>query len=1496
MHPAVDVIENALPLAYAGLSAAIILYLSRKPVQLDDQDDFQEHDEHLESVSEIDQELDLNACLSNEHGPKEGGGALFAIDLTRFGLTVLQLGLAFFVLVLTFSIDNGHGDGEEDNDDRRSYRFKIAGEIVQIVSWSYMLILSMIHLFHRRISLQFWIRPQMDIFYSLEWILSSIKVSGVFTFLMDFPVSKWPVLVQIELVKWLLLVFLLWTTLATKPLPEPAPKNYKDPAVTADRPGANEYGSSLYAQLTFAWVNPLIYLGFKRPVQDKDLPWLEVQDQAWWSTRYFLSKRTKKNTFIHALISAIGYDVFIQFLWGVPWCLFMTASPYCLNKIVQYVECENCGPPTWKEYIWVFALFGAKVIESLSMQTALHRGRRMYLHVTAICNSLIFRKTLRRKDVGSPNKSKDEKSGVKEESADDDDNDSDGVENKDGTLNIANLVAVDLKKMEECICYLFYIYGFPLQFIVAAFQLYYLLGKAALIGMVFLVVTIPLPTCFYSIIMKLLKDVMTTKDERMEILNEMLSAIRIVKFFGWESKFVEKIRAARVKELKQTRKSYVNILLAEAAWMVMPIMNTIVVFFSYTKIYNQTMSASVIFTTLALMNIMRTAMNFFPQEVITFLRTIVALRRINQFLDEEEIDRDTTVTKITNGKSKAIVGELERLEGAMFLPRLDYGEYQVSGRGSGSPLDQDRYDAVLEGCALTPDLETFDAGDETEIGEQGITLSGGQKQRVALARALYSDGTVLLLDDCLSAVDSHTGKQLFQTLTGSLVEGRTVIMLTHQAQLTLNAAHYVLVLNKGEVVGSGIPEEAIAKGWIDNVILTNSISDEESEVTTLNVANIPKKAKVDKPKKAATKLTEDEKKAEGSVAWRVYKTYLVASGGFPFWTFILSLYGLRIAVDVSQSAWLAIWANKLAEAVGSFVRQSFNGVVPAAVTQTLYSSFSPRQNGAGMAGELSSKFFGSHTSNSLLTSSGDGSADYYLGIYVLIGLFTMGFVTYTDVVIVISFSTPTFLFMAVFIVAIYAVIGSLYVPISRDLKRLNSNSRSPILNHFNETLTGLATIRAFGFEKRFQSRNLVTVDNNNRTFFLLWSTNRWLHWRVDATGAFVSFSTGMLILRNWGQVAPGWAALSLTFALTFTGNIVWLIRIYAENEMNMNAVERVAEYLDLEEEPPAIIEGSRPPASWPHSGAIAVENLSMRYSADSPEVIKNISFSIKAGEKVGVVGRTGSGKSTFAISLFRFMDPVNGTICIDGIDICKIGLQDLRSKLTIIPQDPVLFKGTLRSNLDPFDECEDPELWEALRRSHLIPDPKSGSALPSKRPSFELTSDAAAAAPAVTATLSTAKATPAGSVKGSTTESEIVDPSKITLDTPVKENGSNFSQGQRQLIALARALVRQSKIIVMDEATASVDFETDLKIQATIREEMADSTIITIAHRIRTIADFDRVLVMHAGEIAEYDTPFALMNREDGLFRSMCERSSEFDILYTIAEEKDRKDRELSHV
>ncbi|KAF9134866.1 hypothetical protein BGW39_005581 [Mortierella sp. 14UC] len=1713
-------VQATLPLVYSVASALTLVYLSRKRVHLtqyealrdseqqDDNDDDDNDDEQQQAdptsttttaPSAANPSIDV---LQAQYQAQQNAG--ISISLARLGLTFAQLGLIVFTTVFTSTLFSNNNATQHYRYLARSATSLGLQEIVQILSWSYILALTLIHLIRPQVSSQYWIRPQMDLFYLLQWSLSTV---GLVTNkeIFEVPVSEWSLGLRLGLAVWLVNLALLWTTVVTRPyqpLTDASPKKLKAGEIA--RLPSSEYNSSLYARLTYTWVNSLVYLGFKRTLQDVDLPNLEDSDRADHSIRNYNVQTGK--TFTRRLLLALRWEFFWQFTWAMPWCVMTTASPYCLNKIIQYIECKDCGSPTAAQYIWVFALLGASIVESLCFQAALHYGRRIFVHTTSICNSAVFTKALKRKDMASPvGKSDDEKEHGDKKKDDEDDK-------KDSSANISNLVAVDIKKLEIPFSYFFQMCAAPIQFLIAGVQLYNLLGNAALVGVAFMIASYPIPAKLYAMIMKLFKGIMNTKDERMDALNEMLGAIRIVKFFGWEEQFVKKITAAREKELKRTKDTYVQIVFVDIVWMVTPLFNTVVILLAYTKLFGNEITASKIFTTLALFNIMRQALNSLPWNIKSTMQAIVSLNRINKFLSDEEVVLDTTVTKLDpkarfstatllgsdpaaistgasaahpiigfvnasfiwpnkeheevdtkdakkksswiqrikakfskkpthpdqepavaesapvkerfklknitaefpvgqlslvvgptgSGKSAlllALLGELEKVEGNMYLPRQDYPTSQPATRsrrhqhhtgGSGiayvsqtawlqnttiranilfgKEFDQDRYDAVVEGCALVTDFEILESGDKTEIGEQGVTLSGGQKQRVSLARAIYSDAAVLLLDDCLSAVDSHTGKHLFQTLTGPLLEARTVVMATHQVQLTLSAASTVLVLNKGEVLGIGTPEEAISKEWVENVTLNSSAqsSDDNSEISTLNGESKTKKDDIiddgkTKKERFSVKLTEEEKKQEGAVAWRVYKIYLNASGGWLFWLGLIGIFFLREIVDIGQNAWLAVWANKMAENTGAFVIRTFNAVTPAPLTQSFYAAFASRDGSE--YGIMTMNVFGKGTPETV-------SVDYYLGIYVLLSVCAMilgclnfyyvvmgglaasrvlherllksitrakvrffdttpmgrivnrfssdistiddevsngiqglfGCVTtLTGIIVIISLNMPIFLVAAIFIVIIYGAIGALYVPISRDLKRLNSNSKSPILNHFNESLNGLATIRAYGFQKRFLSKNMINLDDNNRTFFLLWSTNRWLHWRVDVVGASVAFITGMLILQNYDRLEPGWAALSLTYSLMFTGNVVWFIRMYAMNEMNLNSVERVVEYMDLESEPAPIIEGSRPPASWPHAGEIKIDHLTMRYAPDTPEVIKDISLTIHPGEKVGVVGRTGSGKSTLAISLFRFMDPAEGTITIDGIDICKIGLQDLRSNLTIIPQDPILFKGTLRSNLDPFGEREDRELWEALRRSHLIPiESKSvlASAAASKRNSLELTStDERPSVPSVSkAGPSTGSSkSPASSIKpaSSTSETpkEIIDSSKITLDTPVKENGSNFSQGQRQLIALARALVRQSKIIVMDEATASVDFETDLKIQLTIREEMADATIVTIAHRIRTIADFDRVLVMNAGEVVEFDAPYVLMRQEDSLFRSMCERSSEFEALLAIAEEKERRDR-----
>ncbi|TQS33488.1 hypothetical protein Golomagni_06165, partial [Golovinomyces magnicellulatus] len=437
--------------------------------------------------------------------------------------------------------------------------------------------------------------------------------------------------------------------------------------------------------------------------------------------------------------------------------------------------------------------------------------------------------------------------------------------------------------------------------------------------------------------------------------------------------------------------------------------------------------------------------------------------------------------------------------------------------------------------------------------------------------------------------------------------------------------------------------------------------------------------------------------------------------------------------------------------------------------------------------------------------------------------------------------TPGFLVAAFVISLMFYGMAVFYLRASRDLKRLESVQRSPLFQQFGETLSGMTTIRAYGDQRRFIRDNLSKVNSQSRPFIFLWACNRWLAFRADFLGNSVSFFAGVFIILSIGKIDAGAAGISLSYAMTFTDSVLWLVRQYGTNEQNMNSMERVKEYLDVEQEAEAIVEDNRPAESWPEKGVVEFENYSTRYRPDLEPVLRNISLKMEAREKIGIVGRTGAGKSSLTLALFRALEADTGNIRVDGVNIGEIGLQDLREKITIVPQDPTLFTGTLRTNLDPFEQYEDAELFAALRRVHLIgeDDRKSVPSTP-VTPIIHLPPEP---------------------------ESELVDAAAsnknifLDLSSPVAESGSNLSQGQRQLLCLARAILKDPKVLVMDEATASIDYNTDARIQETIRE--MTGTVITIAHRLQTIVDYDKVLVLDHGEMVEYAHPWELINNKD---------------------------------
>ncbi|KAJ2007332.1 Transporter of the ATP-binding cassette (ABC) [Coemansia thaxteri] len=889
----------------------------------------------------------------------------------------------------------------------------------------------------------------------------------------------------------------------------------------------------------------------------------------------------------------------------------------------------------------------------------------------------------------------------------------------------------------------------------------------------------------------------------------------------------------------------------------------------------------------------------------------------------------------------------------------------------GLPYDEQRYTEVVRMCALTRDFEIFDAGDMTEVGERGVALSGGQKQRICLARAVYSPARHVIMDDCLSAVDAHTAKHLYENcLLAPHMAERTRILVTHAVGLTMKSASMIVVMQEGRIVASGTPTEVLHSGKLSEETLREADEEQqhaaaqaeasaasgkgkETDAAMLTIdpaiasnallqrfdgasSSIVTKAKdssADSDAQRRGKLTTEESWARGHVEWRVYAAYFKASGGMALWAVLTVLFLLTQGLQVAQDWWLREWAASYGKHTGDLVGRG-----------QLVSPLAPVGGGGSEAPLVSSQLL--WTANSLgapgvsrqLVAADDGKVNlsYFIGIYVLIAvastvtilgrsllefwsslkasktiherllhtilrapvrffdttpagrlinrfskdmeiidqslssslaIFITELFSALAILLVITVITPAFALGALLVAVVYWVIGILYLSVSREIKRFESVTKSPIYTHFGETLSGVSTIRAYRQESRFKRTNYAKVDDNIRPFIYMWGANRWLSIRVDLAGAVVSFAAGLLALTTTGRMDAGLAGLSLSYALNFTEHVLWLVRFYSVNEMNLNSVERVVEYMDVQPEAPVTIPDCVPPAEWPTEGRISVEELVLKYAATLPPVIKGISFEAKPCEKVGIVGRTGAGKSTLTLAMFRFMEASSGRIVIDGIDISQMGVGDLRSRLTIIPQDPMLFAGTIRSNLDPFGEHGDDELWLALRRAHLLGNDEQQPATSSAAPT-------------------SSRASTIGDEAASDSRLAALGRTISNLEMAVAENGTNFSQGQRQLIALARALVKRTRVIILDEATASVDFDTDAKIQATIRSEFTDSTLLCIAHRLRTIVDYDKVLVLDHGEIVEYDSPYSLLCRSEGLFRHMCLKSGEYDYLFSVAERK----------
>ncbi|KAJ7779182.1 multidrug resistance-associated ABC transporter [Mycena metata] len=1173
-------------------------------------------------------------------------------------------------------------------------------------------------------------------------------------------------------------------------------------------------------------------------------------------------------------------------LIGVQLLSAMTAvgrcsPPYFMRLLLVQLEGDKPIDRRWG-LVYVAGLFAGNFVFALGWGQIWNLAHIAGIRIVSQTTTLLFLKTLVRKEAATDSATAKPKSG-----------DAPFVHK----AQILTLMSQDVHRVSDLSKHVYTLTDSPIQLVLSTWILYSLLGTSCFVGLAATMICLPLQHFTGNIIFRTQKALMKAKDERITLTNEILGGIRMIKFMAWERKFEARIWEIREKELVRQRITYAAKTLLAAVGNFIPLLFALVSFGHYTIIQHQTLTPSIAFTAITIFNTIQYAISGFPEALVAGLQCLISLRRIDQFLESPEVsipvqsprnrtnaqriflssasvswplaaqsESSTPFTlsdlslefpvgelslicgKVGSGKSLlllALLGEAEITAGQVECARSASDFLSSIGKSISPdewvvpavcayvpqtswlrnqsirdnilfelPYSAERYMETLEVCGLVPDLEMLEYGDLSEVGERGINLSGGQKARVSLARAVYSRASVLILDDILSAVDVHTAHHIYNNcIKGDIMRGRTVILVSHHIQLCADGAAYVVALDRGTAKFRGGAADFRRSDICRSLIQTKPTSASEAQTSETPVPLLPASkpaldstpAKTEKVLGKAPKFVADEVSSVGRIPWAVWITYLRAAGEWNHWVWFTVIMITASLGPVFENSYLRTWANAGEAApygpihylaiyaaimcIDLLFRMARFFILYSSsirASQVLYKKlletvlFSPIKFHDTAARGILLNRFGKDFQiiDGFIADDFARAAELGLSVGII-------FVTITFV------GGVPFLCAAVVLGLAYYLFAQDYAHTSRDMRRLVSTTTSPLYSIYETAISGAIVIRSFGASTTFLRDLMRSMDANSCACHWQYGLNRWFSVLSMTFGAAVVALVGLVVLLS-PTIDPSLAGMALVFASMVSAHLMYFVRAFVGLEQCLVAVERVKETSDLEREPPETID-PRPPANWPSRGEIVCQDLSVRYSPEMPDVLHGLNFQVLSGEKIGIVGRTGSGKTTLTLSFFRFVEANQGKLLIDGIDIASLGLTDLRRNLTIIPQDPTLMSGTLRSTLDVFNEHQDAEIFDALRSVHLIPQD-----------------------PALPTVFS-------------------------NLDSPVSQAGSNFSAGEKQLLCLARAILTHARVLILDEATASVDYATDELVGRTIREKFPSSTILTIAHRLRSVIDYDKV-------------------------------------------------------